>query len=151
MSKNVSFVQDNFSFSSKGVLRGLHYQTLPMPQGKLVRCAMGNIFDVIVDIRLNSKTFGSWSGVELSAENFNQLWIPEGFAHGFLVMSESAIVEYKTTNFWNKDLEKSIIWNDFDIAINWPLNALGLKNPKLSKKDLNAPNFKEAELNGDIF
>ena len=103
-----NFVQDNHSSSSKGVLRGLHYQINPSPQGKLVRCVFGEIFDVAVDLRRKSKTFANWVGVNLSAENMQQFWIPEGFAHGFLTMSDNAEVLYKTTDFWEKDCEKSI-------------------------------------------
>ncbi|HDV3963059.1 TPA: dTDP-4-dehydrorhamnose 3,5-epimerase, partial [Escherichia coli] len=110
--RKVEFVQDNHSKSSKGVLRGLHYQLEPYAQGKLVRCVVGEVFDVAVDIRKSSSTFGKWVGVNLSSENKRQLWIPEGFAHGFLVLSETAEFVYKTTNFYSYPHERSIIWSD---------------------------------------
>lgn len=130
----VNFVQDNHSKSVKGVLRGLHYQEEPYAQGKLVRCVVGEVFDVAVDIRKNSPTFGKWVGVNLSAENKRQLWIPEGFAHGFLVLSETAEFNYKTTNYYKPQFEKSIHWMDKTLAINWPVSS-----PKLSEKDIIAP------------
>ena len=140
----INFVQDNHSSSIKGVLRGLHYQTNPSPQGKLVRCIKGEVFDVAVDLRRNSMTFGKWFGVNLNSINKLQFWIPEGFAHGFLTISESAEVCYKTTNYWNKDCEKSIRWNDEKLAINWPLNKINKNKPLLSTKDKEAPSFKES-------
>ena len=140
----INFVQDNHSSSIKGVLRGLHYQTNPSPQGKLVRCIKGEVFDVAVDLRRNSMTFGKWFGVNLNSINKLQFWIPEGFAHGFLTISESAEVCYKTTNYWNKDCEKSIRWNDEKLAINWPLNKINKNKPLLSRKDKEAPSFKES-------
>lgn len=141
--KSVSFVQDNYSSSKKGVLRGLHYQ-LERTQGKLVRVCHGCVFDVAVDLRQSSRTFGRWMGIELSAENKKQLWIPPGFAHGFLVLSETADFLYKTTNYWHESSEKCIIWNDFDLKIQWP--NIGMQ-PILSAKDeiglswVNAPKF----------
>lgn len=144
INSKVNFVQDNHSSSSKGVLRGLHYQINPSPQGKLVRCIFGEIFDVAVDLRKNSKTFGNWVGVTLSAENMKQFWLPEGFAHGFLTISDYAEVLYKTTDFWEKDCEKSIKWNDETLSINWPLEKLNLKFPLLSKKDKESETFKES-------
>ncbi|PHV31757.1 dTDP-4-dehydrorhamnose 3,5-epimerase [Janthinobacterium rivuli] len=126
-----NFVQDNHSKSSKNVLRGLHYQ-IQQPQGKLVRVVAGEVFDVAVDIRASSPTFGKWVGVTLSAENKRQLWIPEGFAHGFMVTSESAEFLYKTTDYWAPEFERSIAWNDADIGIDWPLNG---DAPILSAKD----------------
>ena len=140
--KNVEFVQDNHSKSSKGVLRGLHYQKKPLAQGKLVRCVSGEIFDVAVDIRTDSITHGEWAGVVLSGENKKQFWIPEGFAHGFLTLSKSAEVLYKTTNFWSKDCEESIIWNDPSINIDWPLDKIDF-NVSLSEKDSNAKTISE--------
>ena len=129
---NVHFIQDNESKSSFGVLRGLHYQLEPYAQAKLVRCMVGEVFDVAVDIRKSSPTFGKWVGVNLSAENKHQLWIPEGFAHGFLVLSNTAEVLYKTNNYYNKENERNIIWNDNTIDIDWPeLNI----NVILSTKD----------------
>ena len=145
----VDFLQDNHSSSIKGVLRGLHYQTSPSPQAKLVRCISGKIFDVAVDLRKNSKTFGMWFGVELSSENKKQFWIPEGFAHGFLTISNIAEVLYKTTDYWNKDCEKSIKWDDKTLAINWPLNKINREVPLLSKKDEEANSFKESFDNFD--
>ena len=130
--RKVKFVQDNHSKSSKGVLRCLHYQLEPYAQAKLVRCMVGEVFDVAVDIRKSSPTFGKWVGVNLSAENKHQLWIPEGFAHGFLVLSNTAEVLYKTNNYYNKENERNIIWNDNTIDIDWPeLNI----NVILSTKD----------------
>ncbi|MDE9481663.1 dTDP-4-dehydrorhamnose 3,5-epimerase [Xenorhabdus bovienii] len=116
----VNFVQDNHSKSTKGVLRGLHFQKAPYAQGKLVRCVSGEVFDVAVDIRKDSPTFGKWVGVILSAENRLQLWIPEGFAHGFLVLSETAEFLYKTTDYYAPECEDSIIWSDKYINIDWP-------------------------------
>ena len=136
------FVQDNHSKSSRGVLRGLHYQ-LGKPQGKLVRAVEGAIFDVAVDIRQGSPTFGQWVGVELTAENKKQIWVPPDFAHGFVVTSDSAQVLYKATDFYSPEHERSIIWNDETVAIEWP--DLGMA-PTLSPKDADAPNFRVAEL-----
>ena len=127
------FLQDNHSRSSIGVLRGLHYQLNPYAQGKLVRCISGEIFDVAVDIRINSPTFGKYVGEFLSSENYLQLWIPEGFAHGFLVLSDIADFEYKCTDYYDPSDEGSILWNDPDLNISWPT-----ENPILSTKDLNA-------------
>lgn len=128
--RSVQFVQDNHSRSVKGVLRGLHYQT-QQPQGKLVRVVQGEVFDVAVDIRKTSPTFGHWVGAHLSAENKHQLWVPEGFAHGFVVLSETAEFLYKTTDYYAPQHERSIIWNDADIAIQWPFEGA----PTLSVKD----------------
>ncbi len=148
---NLNFVQDNHSKSKIGVLRGLHYQLNPHAQGKLVRCIKGSIYDVVVDLRYKSKTFGKWAGVFLSNENFYQLWIPEGFAHGFLTMSESAEVIYKTTNYWAKNFERSIIWNDKKISIKWPLEFLKSKSPILSIKDNNSQTLDSAILKSEVF
>ncbi len=134
--KSQEFVQDNHSKSTLGVLRGLHYQKNPMAQGKLVRCIRGEIFDVAIDLRRNSKTFCNWFGINLSEFNKYQLWIPVGFAHGFLTLSEEAEVVYKTTEYWDKDCERSIIWNDKDINIDWPLEKIQDKF-EISKKDTN--------------
>lgn len=130
--RKIEFVQDNHSFSKKGVLRGLHYQATPMAQGKLVRVVEGRVFDVAVDIRPESKTFKQWVGFELSANNKKQLWIPEGFAHGFLVLSDTAEFLYKTTNYWSKQHERTIAFNDPSLNIDW-----GCERDKLilSKKD----------------
>ena len=138
--KNFEFVQDNHSCSKKGVLRGLHFQAEPYAQGKLVRCLSGKVFDVLVDIRENSISFGNWAGIFLSAKNFNQLWIPQGFAHGFLAISDNSELLYKTTNFWKKDYEKTIRWDDPTIGIKWPKVD---KQLTISKKDSIAPLFKE--------
>jgi len=135
------FVQDNHSRSSRGVLRGLHYQLPPAAQGKLVRCVIGEVFDVAVDIRKGSKTFGKWVGEVLSAENKRQFWIPEGFAHGFLVLSETAEFLYKTTNYYCPEKERSIRWDDPALAISWPSDI----SPVLSAKDAIAPLFRSAE------
>ncbi|HFK4480620.1 TPA: dTDP-4-dehydrorhamnose 3,5-epimerase [Citrobacter sedlakii] len=132
------FVQDNHSRSSYGVLRGLHYQAEPYAQGKLVRCIVGEVFDVAVDIRKDSQTFGHWVGVNLSANNKRQLWIPPGFAHGFLTLSEVAEFVYKTTNYYSPKHERSIAWNDESINISWPK----LEDYFLSEKDKLAPALK---------
>ncbi|HDR2519503.1 TPA: dTDP-4-dehydrorhamnose 3,5-epimerase [Enterobacter ludwigii] len=132
--RKVEFVQDNHSKSCKGVLRGLHYQLEPYAQGKLVRCVAGEVFDVAVDIRKSSPTFGKWVGVNLSAENKRQLWIPEGFAHGFLVISDMAEFVYKTTNYYHPESDRGLLWNDETLSINWPIEEC----PILSEKDKNA-------------
>jgi len=128
--QDVQFVQDNHSRSAKGVLRGLHYQ-IQQPQGKLVRVVRGAVFDVTVDLRKSSSTFGQWVGVELNEDNHRQLWVPAGFAHGFLVLSDSAEFLYKTTDYYAPEFERSIIWNDPAIGINWPNDD----EPQLSGKD----------------
>lgn len=140
--RKITFVQDNHSKSSKGVLRGLHFQKGEYAQGKLVRCVAGEVFDVVVDIRKGSPTFGKWVGVYLSAENKRQLWIPEGFAHGFLTLSETAEFLYKATNYYAPASEGSILWNDKTIGIEWPITQL----PELSAKDAVAPQFHQASL-----
>ncbi|KJR36120.1 dTDP-4-dehydrorhamnose 3,5-epimerase [Vibrio navarrensis] len=141
--KNTRFVQDNHSKSKKGILRGLHYQT-QNTQGKLVRVVSGEVFDVAVDIRINSPTFGQWVGTYLSAENKRQLWIPEGFAHGFYVTSDEAEFVYKCTDYYNPQAEQCISWNDPDIGIDWPLEHAG--EPVLSGKDASASFFPQAIL-----
>lgn len=118
------FVQDNHSYSQKGVLRGLHYQLSPHAQGKLVRVVQGRAWDVAVDIRQNSPTFGQWVGIELTGENHKQFWIPEGFAHGFVALEDNTQFLYKTTNYYDKESEGAIMWNDPTIAIEWPLNNI---------------------------
>lgn len=135
-----TFVQDNHSCSGRGVLRGLHYQ-IKQPQGKLVRVVQGEVFDVAVDIRKNSPTFGKWEGILLSAENKRQFWVPEGFAHGFLVLSDSAEFLYKTTDYYAPAHERCIRWDDLDLGIEWP-PAIA---PILSEKDESAPLFCDAE------
>ena len=137
---DVSFVQDNHSKSAKGVLRGLHYQ-IQQPQGKLVRVVQGAVFDVAVDIRKSSPTFGHWVGEVLSAENKKQLWVPEGFAHGFVVLSDIAEFLYKTTDYWAPEFERSIAWNDPAIGIQWPIQG----EPTLSAKDQQAKPLAETE------
>ena len=147
----VVFSQDNHSRSVQGVLRGLHYQLAPEPQAKLVRASSGEIFDVAVDIRQGSATFGQWVGAHLSAENKQQLWVPEGFAHGFLTLSPVAEVQYKARGFWNKECERAIVWNDASINIHWPLDQLGGAEVNLSGKDADAPSLDQAKAAGDIF
>lgn len=136
---NETFVQDNHSKSAKGVLRGLHYQT-QHAQGKLVRVTQGAVFDVAVDIRKGSPTFGQWFGLELSAENNKQLWIPAGLAHGFLVTSESAEFLYKTTDYYHPEFERSLLWNDPTVGVAWPLHVLQ-GAPQLAAKDANAQSW----------
>ena len=136
------FVQDNHSRSAKGVLRGLHYQLSPAAQGKLIRVVCGEIFDVAVDIRKGSATFGQWVGHKLSAVNKLQMWVPEGFAHGFLVLSEVAEVLYKTTDYYSPENERCILWNDDAISIAWPID----EQPALSAKDMVAPKLAECEV-----
>jgi len=135
------FVQDNHSRSARNVLRGLHYQ-IQQPQGKLVRVVAGEVFDVAVDIRRSSPTFGKWFGIHLSAENKKMLWIPVGFAHGFVVISESAEFLYKTTDYWAPPHERCIRWNDSDLGIDWPLQG----DPLISAKDAAGRPFREAEV-----
>lgn len=139
---DVRFVQDNHSRSGQGVLRGLHYQLPPAAQGKLVRCVSGEVFDVAVDLRRNSPTFGRWTGVHLSADNQRQVWIPPGFAHGFLVLSEMADFLYKTTDYYASAHERCLRWDDPDLAIGWPLT----KFPFLSDKDQAGRLLREAEV-----
>ena len=139
----VTFVQDNHSKSSKGVLRGLHYQLPPHAQGKLVRCVAGEVFDVAVDIRKSSPSFGQWVGVHLSGENKRQLWIPEGFAHGFVTLTESAEFLYKTTNYYAPDSDRGIEWNDPTIGIRWPELKADILT---SAKDSIAKSLESAEL-----
>ena len=136
------FVQDNHSRSSKGVLRGMHYQLPPHAQGKLVRVAQGAVFDVAVDVRKSSATFGQWVGAELTAENQRQLWVPPGFAHGFVVLSETADFLYKTTQYYVPAFERCIAWNDPRLAIEWPIDEA----PQLSEKDAAALCLENAEV-----
>lgn len=141
LNADVTFVQDNHSRSVRNVLRGLHYQ-IQQPQGKLVRVVSGEVYDVAVDVRKSSPTFGQWVGVYLSGDNKRQLWIPEGFAHGFVVTSEHAEFLYKTTNYWVPEYERSILWNDPVLAIDWPVNG----TPILSAKDQCAQLMADAEV-----
>ena len=139
--KKINFVQDNHSRSAKGVLRGLHYQ-IQQPQGKLVRIVAGEVFDVAVDIRKSSPTFGKWVGEILSADNKKQMWVPEGFAHGFVVLSETAEFLYKTTDYYAPIFERCIVWNDVSLAIEWPIQT----EPVLSDKDAQGATLKTAEV-----
>ena len=145
-----SFVQDNHSRSRKGTLRGLHYQLDPYSQGKLVRCMNGVIYDVAVDLRKDSETFGEWAGIELSSENNIQLWIPSGFAHGFLTLSVEADLVYKVNEYWNKSSERILNWNDKKLDIDWPKDILENTQIELSDKDRNAPFLAELSEN-DLF
>jgi len=138
---DVAFVQDNHSKSSKGVLRGLHYQ-IKQAQGKLVRVVSGEVLDVAVDIRKSSVTFGEWVGVILSAENKRQLWVPEGFAHGFVVLSDTAEFLYKTTDYYAPEFERCIRWDDSELVIDWQYSGI----PQVSEKDANGTTFKQAEI-----
>lgn len=133
--REIEFVQDNHSRSARNVLRGLHFQAPPHAQGKLVRVISGEIFDVAVDVRPGSHNFGRWAGATLSSDNFRQIWVPEGFAHGFVTLSETAEVIYKTTDYYAPSHERSILWNDPDIGIEWPIQG----EPILSGKDAVAP------------
>jgi len=135
---DLNFVQDNQSLSQKGVLRGLHFQNNPHAQGKLVRVITGAVFDVAVDIRKNSPTYGQWFGLELSEENKWMMYIPEGFAHGFATLRDNTVFSYKCTNFYNKASEDCILWNDEQLAINW-----NIENPLLSEKDMQGKLFKD--------
>lgn len=137
------FVQDNHSRSVKGVLRGLHYQ-IQQPQGKLVRVVRGAVLDVAVDIRRTSPSFGKWVSVELSEEKHNQLWVPPGFAHGFVVLSDSADFLYKTTDYYAPEFERCIAWNDTSVGVDWQLGRHGIGEPKLSLKDLQGKSLSEA-------
>ncbi|AVK50128.1 dTDP-4-dehydrorhamnose 3,5-epimerase [Clostridium sp. MF28] len=140
---NMNFVQDNESRSSKGVLRGLHFQR-KHSQGKLVRVTKGEVFDVAVDLRTGSSTYGKWEGVVLSEENKKQFYIPEGFAHGFLVLSDEAVFNYKCTDFYAPEYDGGVMWNDKDINIEWPMD--GIENIILSEKDKKHPNLKDLDL-----
>ena len=147
----LQFSQDNHSRSCRGVLRGLHFQLPPEPQGKLVRCSVGVIFDVAVDLRRGSPSFGQWVAAELSAENHHQLWVPVGFAHGFLTLSEVAEVQYKASGFWNRACERSLRWDDPAIAIAWPLERALVEAPLLAEKDARAPLLDLLKAGGEVF
>ena len=140
---DVQFVQDNHSRSVNGVLRGLHYQ-IQHPQGKLVRVTQGEVFDVAVDLRRSSPRFGQWVGVVLSADNHRQMWVPPGFAHGFVVTSDTAEFLYKTTDYWYPEYERSLLWNDPTVGVQWPLTAA----PQLAAKDAAAKRLEDAEVFG---
>ena len=151
ISRKVHFVQDNHSKSKYGVLRGLHYQLAPKAQAKLIRCTRGEIFDVLVDIRKASDTFGEWSSLVLNEQNKLQFWIPEGFAHGFISLKDFSEVQYKTNEYWEKDHERSLLWKDLDLNINWPLSNNNKNKIATNYKDSIAPNLKEIEKSGDLF
>ena len=146
-----NFCQDNHSHSYKGVLRGMHYQLNPFAQGKLIRCTKGHIYDVAIDLRKGSPTFKEWIGIELNETNKKLIWIPEGFAHGFLTLSSFADVQYKVTKKWDKDSEKSIMWNDPELNINWPLNVIKKNEPLMSEKDSNGLTISQAEKLNFVF
>jgi len=151
--QNYAFVQDNESQSNKYVLRGMHYQVAPKSQGKLVRVIQGRIYDVIVDLRKSSKTFGLWAGLEINSKLKNQLWVPSGFAHGFIAISDHSIVQYKTTDYWSPEHERCLLWNDKDIDIDWETKIIenNLEEPIISDKDLLGNTFESLIKNKDIF
>ena len=151
LGEKINFKQDNHSCSSTGVLRGLHYQLEPEPQAKLVSCIRGSIFDVAVDLRQSSHTFGKWVGIELNETKKQQFWIPIGFAHGFLSLSDHSEVLYKTNGYYNKRSERSIKWDDNDIGIKWPLEKIDLNGPLLSEKDEKASHLKDAIKSNNIY
>ena len=144
--EEIKFLQDNHSISNIGVLRGLHYQIEPKPQGKLVRCVSGSVFDVAVDIRKSSATFGEWTSIVLDNINKFMIWIPVGFAHGFLAIEENSEVLYKASELWSKEQDRAIRWDDKDININWPLKDINFFEPRLSENDSKAPFLKNAEV-----
>ena len=139
---SAEFVQDNHAYSVRNVLRGLHYQVV-QPQGKLVRVAAGTVFDVVVDLRRASPTFARWTSIEISAENRRQVWVPPGFGHGYLALSDAATVLYKTTEYWVPEYDRAICWNDPDLAIDWPLVDGG---PIVAERDAGAPKLRDAEV-----
>ncbi len=142
---NVQFVQENESLSAKNVLRGLHYQIAPYAQGKLIRVIKGKVWDIAVDLRKDSPTFKKWLGIQLSEKNKLQVYIPEGFAHGFLTLEDNTVFQYKCTNYYHKEAEKTIRWNDASLNIDWQI-----KNPLISTKDKQGISFEEAMENGSI-
>lgn len=147
----LQFRQDNHSRSNRGVLRGLHFQLPPEPQGKLVRCSVGAVFDVAVDLRCASASFGQWVAAELTAQNHHQLWVPVGFAHGFLTLSDVAEVQYKASGFWNRSCERSLRWDDPDLSIAWPLERASVEAPLLAEKDAAAPSLDALKAGGEVF
>lgn len=151
VSREVTFVQDNHSLSFKGVLRGLHFQKGNNAQGKLIRVINGTILDIIVDLRSKSNTFKEWTSIVLSSKNRMQLWVPEGFAHGFITLTKTAEINYKITKFWNKESERTIIWNDNNLSINWRLEDLKIKSPIVSEKDSSGKTLKYLYDKGDLF
>ena len=144
--EEVKFLQDNHSSSNIGVLRGLHYQVGPKPQGKLIRCVSGAVFDVAVDIKKSSSTFGEWTSIVLNNIEKQIIWIPVGFAHGFLALEKNSEVLYKTSELWIKEQDRSIRWDDKNININWPLKEINCSKPKLSEKDSKASFLKNADV-----
>ncbi len=146
LGQKINFTQDNHSFSNLGVLRGLHYQGIKSPQAKLLRCVSGSIYDVIVDIRKSSPTFGEWASIILDSNNKYMVWIPIGFAHGFLSLKENSEVIYKTTGYWNKNQERIIKWDDKTLNINWPSQEFNISKITLSSKDESAPSFENIEI-----
>ncbi len=148
---NINFVQDNESNSQKGVIRGLHYQLPPKGQIKLVSVIKGSVYDVVVDLRENSKTFKKWAGLELSESNKKQLLIPIGFAHGFKALEDNTVVQYKVSNYWDASKEVSLIWNDHDVNIKWPEILTNEEDEFISKKDLNAKTLRQILASGEIF
>tara|TARA_Y100000589_G_C27119631_1_gene615832 strand:+ start:43 stop:633 length:591 start_codon:yes stop_codon:yes gene_type:complete len=152
ISREIDFLQDNHSKSKFGVLRGLHYQLEPKAQAKLVRCTKGEVFDVLVDIRKDSDTYSEWSSIILNEQNKLQFWIPEGFAHGFISLKNFSEVQYKTNEYWEKDLERTLFWKDLDLNINWPIANTNEKYEIITNhKDSIAPTLKEIEKKGDLF
>ena len=147
----INFSQDNVSFSNKWVLRGMHYQKTPSPQSKLVRCINGEIYDVAVDLRKNSSTFSEWIGVILNNENKLQLWIPDGFAHGFLCLRDKTLVSYKASGYWDKECERSLRWDDKTVKIKWPITKSNEKHLILSKKDKSSCSLNQLLENEDLF
>ena len=152
ISRDIDFVQDNHSKSKYGVLRGLHYQLEPKAQAKLVRCTKGEVFDVLVDIRKYSDTYGEWSSIILNEQNKLQFWIPEGFAHGFISLKDFSEVQYKTNEYWDKDHERSLLWKDSDLNIDWPLaNNKEINKIITNDKDAIAPTLRGIQKSGDLF
>ena len=152
ISRQINFVQDNHSESHFGVLRGLHYQLHPKAQAKLVRCTKGEVFDLLVDLRKNSGTYGEWASLVLNEQNKLQFWIPEGFAHGFISLKDFSEVQYKTNEYWDQEYERSLSWEDKDLKINWPLANNNERFKKIiNDKDSNAPTLKEIEKAGELF
>ena len=149
--REINFVQDNQSLSEFMVLRGLHFQLPPKAQGKLIRVINGEILDIFVDLRKNSETFKTWGSVYLSSQNKNQLWIPEGFAHGFLALKKNTEVLYKVNNYWDKKLERTLKWNDIELNINWPINLKNQDQIFISEKDQRGSTLKDLILKGEIF
>ena len=146
-----NFIQDNHSRSKKGVLRGMHFQTPPNPQSKLVRVVRGGVLDVVIDIRVNSKSFGKWESIELSEKNFLMLYIPVGFAHGFLSIKDNTDVIYKTNNHFDPLTDKTLLWNDPQIEVNWQFKRFGVSNPLISEKDKSAKSLIELKKQNELF